>query len=94
MLFFNTIFLYALYRAWSFARIQDRAQKQRWMLRSIAILLGIATTRPVMGVFFATSPLTHLTAQQFFGIAFWIGFSLNTVVMELWLRTRGRTAFP
>jgi hypothetical protein len=46
-----------------------------------------------MGVFFATSRLTHLTPAQFFGIAFWIGFSLNTVVMELWLRTRGRAAF-
>jgi hypothetical protein len=93
VLFFNTLFLYALYRAWSFARLNDRAQKQRWMLRSIAILLGIATTRPVMGVFFATSRLTHLTPQQFFGIAFWIGWSLNIIVMELWLRTRGRTAF-
>ena len=61
------------------------------MLRAIAILLGIATTRPVMGVFFATSSLTHLTPQQFFGIAFWIGFSINTLVMELWLRTHGRT---
>jgi hypothetical protein len=93
VLFFNTLFLFALVRAWSFARIHDRPQQQRWMLRAIAILLGIATTRPVMGVFFATSPLTHLTPQQFFGIAFWIGFSLNTAVMELWLRTRGRTAF-
>jgi hypothetical protein len=61
------------------------------MLRSIAVLLGIATTRPVMGVFFATSRVTHLTPQQFFGIAFWIGFSINTLVMELWLRTQGRT---
>ena len=93
VLFFNTLFLFALYRAWSFARRSDRTDQQRWMLRAIAILLGIATTRPVMGVFFATSRLTHLTPQQFFGIAFWIGFSLNTLVMELWLRTRGRTAF-
>jgi Predicted membrane protein (DUF2306) len=93
VLFFNTLFLFALYRAWSFARRNDRLHQQRWMLRAIAILLGIATTRPVMGVFFATSRLTHLTPQQFFGIAFWIGFSLNTIVMELWLRTRARTAF-
>jgi hypothetical protein len=41
-----------------------------------------------MGVFFATSPLTHLEPGQFFGIAFWIGFSINTVVVELWLRSR------
>ena len=93
VLFFNTLFLFALYRAWSFARRNDRPHQQRWMLRAIAILLGIATTRPVMGVFFATSRLTHLTPQQFFGIAFWIGFSINTIVMELWLRTRARTAF-
>jgi hypothetical protein len=93
VLFFNTLFLYALYRAWWFARISDRSQQQRWMLRAIAILLGIATTRPVMGVFFATSQLTHLTPAQFFGIAFWIGFSLNTVAMELWLRTKGKSAF-
>ncbi|HEX4580625.1 MAG TPA: DUF2306 domain-containing protein [Acidobacteriaceae bacterium] len=92
VLFFNTLFLYTLYRAWSFAHVHDRPQQQRWMLRAIAILLGVATTRPVMGVFFATSRLTHLTPQQFFGIAFWIGWSLNTVIMELWLR-RGRTAF-
>jgi Predicted membrane protein (DUF2306) len=93
VLFFNTLFLFALYRAWLFSRNNDRPQQQRWMLRAIAILLGIATTRPVMGVFFATSRLTHLTPAQFFGIAFWIGFSLNTLVMELWLRTRGRAAF-
>jgi hypothetical protein len=91
VLFFNTLFLFALYRARtyrdrSFTRSGDRMQQQRWMLRAIAILLGIATTRPVMGVFFATARLTHLTPRQFFGIAFWIGFSINTLVIELWLR--------
>jgi hypothetical protein len=91
VLFFNTLFLFALYRAFAFDRAGDRRRKQQWLLRAIAILLGIATTRPVMGVFFATSRMTHLTPQQFFGIAFWIGFSINTLVMELWLRTHGRT---
>jgi hypothetical protein len=61
------------------------------MTRAIGILLGIATTRPVMGVFFATSALTHLQPKQFFGIAFWIGFSINTLVVELWLRRRERS---
>ncbi len=89
VLFFNTLFLLALYRAFDVPG--DRRRKQQWLLRAIAILLGIASTRPVMGVFFATSRMTHLTPQQFFGIAFWIGFSINTVVMELWLRTQGRT---
>lgn len=91
VLVFNTLFLFALYRFWSFARGGDQRQKQRWMLRAIAILLGIATTRPVMGIFFATTALTHLGPRQFFGIAFWIGFSVNTLVMEIWLRRQENT---
>lgn len=92
--FYDTLFLFALYQAWRFARSGDRLQKQRWILRSVAIVLGIATTRPVMGIFFATARLTHLTPHQFFGIAFWIGFSVNTIVMELWLRSRNHKPAP
>lgn len=87
VLFFNSLFVVSLTRAFICFRRGDAYAKGRWILRAVAILLGIATTRPVMGVFFATAPLTHLTPRQFFGIAFWIGFSLNTLVMELWLRS-------
>jgi len=86
VLFFNTLFLFSLLRAWSLRH--DAALYLRWMTRAVAVLLGIATTRPVMGIFFATSRATHLSPHQFFGIAFWIGFSINTVVIELWLRSR------
>lgn len=58
-----------------------------WMMRAIAVLLGIATTRPVMGVFFATQRLTHLRVDQFFGIAFWIGFTTTYLAGEIYLRT-------
>ena len=87
VLLFNTLFLYSLARALWYARKSNELLKLRWLVRAVGILLGIATTRPVMGVFFATSPLTHLEPGQFFGIAFWIGFSINTVVIELWLRS-------
>jgi hypothetical protein len=89
VLFFNSLFLFSLLRAFVAARRGQAVEKMRWMLRSVAILLGIATTRPVMGVFFATSRLTHLEPAQFFGMAFWIGFSINTIAIELWLRSRG-----
>ncbi|WP_254062100.1 DUF2306 domain-containing protein [Acidobacterium sp. S8] len=91
VLFFNTLFLFALIRAWLYWRQGEAILRQQWMTRAVAILLGIATTRPVMGIFFATSSLTHLTPRHFFGIAFWIGFSINTIAIELWLRsTNGR----
>lgn len=92
VLLFNTLFLFSLFRAYEYRRQNDLGMKRRWMLRAIVILLGIATTRPVMGVFFATSALTHLTPSQFFGIAFWIGFSINTLVVEIWLRTADHRA--
>ncbi len=87
VLFFNTLFLYCLWRAWQLRR-GERASYLCWLTRAIGVLLGIATTRPVMGIFFATSALTKLTPRQFFGAAFWIGFSINTLAVELWLRSR------
>jgi hypothetical protein len=88
VLFFNSLFLYSLFRAYNYMRRGEELLQRQWTMRAIVILLGIATTRPVMGVFFATSRLTHLQPQQFFGIAFWIGFSINTLAVELWLRSR------
>ena len=90
VLFFNTWFLFSLARAFVYRQRGELGLQRRWLLRAIVVLLGIATTRPVMGVFFATSRLTHLTPNQFFGIAFWIGFSINAIVIELWLRTGDR----
>ena len=92
VLLFNTLFLFSLFRAYIYMRRGESTLKRRWLIRAIAVLLGIATTRPVMGSLFATSRLTHLEPNQFFGMAFWIGFSINTLVAEFWLRSRDRQA--
>ncbi|HEX3684252.1 MAG TPA: hypothetical protein VHU83_17085 [Bryobacteraceae bacterium] len=86
VLVFNSLFLFSLFRGWRLRR--EPVLGLRWITRAVAVLLGIATTRPVMGIFFATSRVTHLSPQQFFGIAFWIGFSINTLLVELWLRSQ------
>ena len=89
---FETLFLYSLARAFLYRQHGQVALKRRWLLRSVAILLGIGTARPVMGVFFATSRFTHLTPSEFFGIAMWAGFSINLLVFELWIRSADRRA--
>ena len=92
VLFFNSLFLFSLGRAW-ILRVRGQALlKIQWLQRAVGVLLGIATTRPVMGVFFATSRLTHLGPRQFFGVAFWIGFSINWMVVESWLHFRNQPA--
>jgi hypothetical protein len=92
VLFFNSVFLFSMARAYWYARAAESFLKIRWLTRAIGILLGIATTRPVMGIFFATSRWTQLEPRQFFGVAFWIGFSINTIIVEVWLRSGRRTA--
>jgi hypothetical protein len=87
VLVFNTWFLLSLGRAYVLGLRGEAARKREWVTRAVGILLGIATTRPVMGVFFATSGRTHLGPNQFFGMAFWIGFSINAVVTEVWLHS-------
>jgi hypothetical protein len=55
------------------------------------IALGVATTRPIIAAFFATSPLTGLTPEQFFGPAMWLGFTATYIAGEAWIRrTRSR----
>lgn len=87
---FDTWFLYSLARAFTFYVERDPKRTRGWTTRAVGILLGIATTRPVMGVFFSTSRLTHLTVEQFFGLAFWGGFSINVTIVELWLHSKRR----
>jgi hypothetical protein len=81
VLLFNSVFLFSMARAYGYARAGEPFQKMRWLTRAVGILLGIATTRPFMGIFFATSRLTHLQPRQFFGVAFWIGFSINAIIV-------------
>ena len=88
ILFFDALFLIcAGARICSVIRAAlDFARHREWMIRAYAIGLAVAAIRPIVGVFFATSRLTGLTPHDFFGIAFWIGFVIQTSVAELWIR--------
>lgn len=92
ILVFDTFFAISLVRSYIFWLRGNIPQHRAWMTRAFAVLLGIATTRPVMGIFFATSRLTHLQPHQFFGIAFWIGFTLTWIAGEIYIRTRPASA--
>lgn len=94
VLLFNSFFLFSMFRSFLYAQAGRRFEQRRWLTRAVGILLGIATTRPVMAIFFATSGITHLNPAQFFGPAFWLGFSINTIAVEIWLSSTRRTGGP
>jgi predicted membrane protein DUF2306 len=83
---FGAFFLFALSKAvWHVRRREIIMLHRQWMIRAYAIGLAVATIRPIIGIFFATSPLTGLTPYQFFGTAFWIGFVLQIIAAEAWI---------
>jgi uncharacterized membrane protein len=83
---FSLLFLFALGKAVWHIRRCEIALHREWMIRAFAIGLAVATIRPIIGIFFATSLFTGLTPREFFGTAFWIGFVLHLIAAEAWIR--------
>lgn len=86
ILVFDGVFLVAVIKAFLHVRRGQVALHREWIIRSMSVALGVATVRPIMGLFFATSRFTGLTPHQFFGMAFCLGLTLTYVAGELWIR--------
>jgi uncharacterized membrane protein len=82
---FGFFFLFALSKAFWHIRRRQVTLHRQWMIRAFAIGLAVATIRPIVGIFFATSRFSGLTPAQFFGTAFWIGFVLHLIAAEAWI---------
>lgn len=76
--------LFLLFLSLGFRSIRQRrvAQHREWMIRAFGVALGIATTRPIVGAFFAAR---RLTPHEFFGTAFWLGFTITLLAAESWI---------
>lgn len=82
---FAIFFLFALTKAFVHIRRREIILHRQWMIRAFATGLAVATIRPIIGFFFATSRLTHLTPHEFFGTAFWLGFIVQLIAAEAWI---------
>jgi len=92
---FGCLFLFFLVRAWWHIRNRRVELHREWAIRMAGLALGVATTLPIIAVFFATSRLTGLTPRQFFGPAMWIGFTVTYLAAEIWItKTRLRRGVP
>jgi len=55
---------------------------RQWMIRAYGVALGVATTRPIIGAFFAAK---RQSPHEFFGAAFWLGFTVTLMAAEAWI---------
>lgn len=79
---FAVVFLICLIKAYLHIRRKEVERHREWMIRAFGVGLGVATTRPIVGIFFA---LRRLTPHEFFGIAFWLGFTITFLAAEAWI---------
>jgi uncharacterized membrane protein len=76
------VFLICLMNAYRYIKRKDVTRHREWMIRAYAVGLGVATTRPIVGMFFA---FRRMTPHEFFGIAFWLGFTTTFLAGEAWI---------
>lgn len=88
---FAIVFLICLSRAYLHIRRREVARHREWMIRAYGVGLGVATTRPIVGAFFA---FRRLTPHEFFGIAFWLGFTITFLIAEAWVDYTRQHAVP
>lgn len=95
ILIFGSFFLFSLGKALWHALHREFAKHREWMIRGYAVGLAVATIRPIMGGFFAVAVVHGQTPQpqNFFGTAFWIGFTAQAIAAEIWVRWTRRTQF-
>ncbi len=79
---FAIVFLICLIKAYRHVRRKEVERHREWMIRAYGVALGVATTRPIVGMFFA---FRRLTPHEFFGIAFWLGFTITFLAAEAWV---------
>jgi len=79
---FAIVFLICLVKAYLYIRRKEVERHREWMIRAFAVGLGVATTRPIVGMFFA---FRRMTPREFFGIAFWLGFTITFLAAEAWI---------
>ncbi len=79
---FAIVFLICLTKGYLHIRRKEVERHREWMIRAYGVGLGVATTRPIVGMFFA---FRRLAPHEFFGIAFWLGFTITFLAAEAWV---------
>ena len=90
--FFAVLFLLFLGAGFREIRRYRVREHREWMTRAFGVALGASVTRPIIGAFFAAR---RLPPHEFFGIGFWLGFSISLLGAEAWIHySAGKAPLP
>ena len=80
--FFGVIFLFSLAKAFRHIVRKEVPQHREWMIRAFSLAMAVATERVLLALLIAS---TGLSLEEVFGASFWLAFSLNLLVAEVWI---------
>ena len=80
--FFGVIFLFSLAKAFRHILKKEVPQHREWMIRAFSLAMAVATERVLLVLLIAS---TGLSLEEVFGASFWLAFSLNLLVAEVWI---------
>ena len=86
--FFGVIFLFSLAKAFHHIRRKEVTQHREWMIRTFSLAMAVATERVLLVLLIA---VTGLDLEEVFGASFWLAFSINLLVAEVWINYTRRT---
>ena len=75
--------LFCLYKAYSNIRARNFAAHRQWMIRSFALMLGVATQRVLL---VTVAPLTGLGVEIMFATCMVLGMIINIAIAEYWIQ--------
>ena len=80
--FFGAIYLISLAKAYSHIRHKRERLHHQWMIRVVAIAMGVASIRLYILVFTAGFGMGF---EEVFGASFWLGLGTNLLIAEVWI---------
>jgi hypothetical protein len=81
---FGLFFLFALTQGYLNARARRIVQHRAWMIRALAVALGISLQRVYVGLLMIDSPMSEMS--QMFNVAIPLGFCTMIGLAELYVR--------
>ncbi len=82
VIFVSVLLLFSLSMAIRHSLRKEVRQHREWMIRTFALAMGAASIRVFIGLL---TGLTVLCLEDVFGASFWLGFSVNLLVAEVWI---------
>jgi hypothetical protein len=80
--FFGVIYLVALAKAYVHIRHKRERLHHQWMIRAVALAMGVASIRIYIGLF---TGLAGMDFEEVFGASFWLGLGTNLLIAEIWI---------